>query len=117
RLSREGEPKNSGGRSMHGGEIALVPPADSQFPTHQNVIMGNTCLYGATGGSLYAAGTAGERLAVRNSGARCVVEGLGDHGCEYMTGGVVVVLGATGRNFRAGLSGGIASRDDHTRDL
>ncbi|MFN8569693.1 MAG: glutamate synthase subunit alpha, partial [Kouleothrix sp.] len=79
-----------------------------RYATHENTIIGNTVLYGATGGELFAAGRAGERFAVRNSGAVAVVEGLGDHGCEYMTGGAVLVLGSTGRNFAAGMTGGIA---------
>ena len=82
--------------------------ADATFEPHKNIIVGNVALYGATGGELYACGVAGERFAVRNSGARAVVEGVGDHGCEYMTGGVVVVIGDTGYNFAAGMSGGIA---------
>src|SRR5260370_38715120 len=94
---------------MSGGETVMWPPEGPAFPSHENTIIGNTCLYGATGGSLYAAGCAGERFAVRNSGANAVLEGLGDHGCEYMTGGLVVVLGRTGRNFGAGMSGGLAS--------
>ncbi|MBI3319190.1 MAG: glutamate synthase subunit alpha, partial [Candidatus Omnitrophica bacterium] len=85
------------------------------FAWHKNAIIGNTCLYGATGGYLYAAGRAGERFAVRNSGAIAVVEGLGDHGCEYMTGGIVVVLGPTGRNFAAGMTGGRAYVLDRDR--
>jgi glutamate synthase (ferredoxin) len=85
----------------------LVPPAGAGDPAAK-VILGNTCLYGATGGELYALGRAGERFAVRNSGARAVVEGTGDHCCEYMTGGVVVVLGSTGRNIAAGMTGGVA---------
>jgi glutamate synthase domain-containing protein 3 len=93
---------------MSGGRIILVPPPGATFVPHENIIVGNTVLYGATGGEVYINGVAGERFAVRNSGATAVVEGLGDHGCEYMTGGVVVVLGATGHNFAAGMSGGIA---------
>jgi glutamate synthase (ferredoxin) len=85
----------------------VVPPAGVQDPGNQ-VILGNTCLYGGTGGELYALGRAGERFAVRNSGVRTVVEGAGDHCCEYMTGGVVVVLGSTGRNVAAGMTGGVA---------
>ncbi len=103
-----GEAQDYVGKGMAGGEIAVLPPAGTTRAPNGNVIVGNTVLYGATGGSLYAAGKAGERLAVRNSGARAVVEGCGDHGCEYMTGGVVVVLGRTGRNFGAGMSGGVA---------
>jgi glutamate synthase domain-containing protein 3 len=108
RLVLTGEAQDYVGKGMHGGEIVLMAPSESPFAGHSSVIVGNTVLYGATGGSLYAAGRAGERLGVRNSGARVVVEGCGDHGCEYMTGGVVVVLGETGRNFGAGMSGGVA---------
>jgi glutamate synthase domain-containing protein 3 len=93
---------------MAGGEIVIRPPEAFAGVTHRNVILGNTALYGATGGRLLASGRAGERFAVRNSGATAVVEGVGDHGCEYMTGGVVVVLGPVGRNFAAGMTGGVA---------
>ncbi len=86
----------------------MRPPADAGFLAEENVVVGNTVLYGATSGKAFFRGLAGERFAVRNSGAAAVVEGVGDHGCEYMTGGVVVVLGRTGRNFAAGMSGGIA---------
>jgi glutamate synthase (ferredoxin) len=103
-----GEANDYVGKGMAGGEICVRPRAEARYATHENTIIGNTVLYGATGGALYAAGRAGERFAVRNSGAVAVVEGLGDHGCEYMTGGVVLVLGATGRNFGAGMSGGLA---------
>ena len=96
------------GKGLAGGEIVIRPPDEAAYVWHHNVILGNTALYGATGGELYAAGRAGERFAVRNSGARAVVEGVGDHGCEYMTGGAVVVLGKTGRNFGAGMTGGVA---------
>jgi glutamate synthase (NADPH/NADH) large chain len=85
-----------------------MPPADAKLVTHENIIVGNTVLYGATSGECYLSGVAGERFAVRNSGAIAVVEGVGDHGCEYMTGGMVIVLGQTGRNFAAGMSGGVA---------
>ena len=85
-----------------------MPPAEAKLVTHENIIVGNTVMYGATAGECYFSGVAGERFAVRNSGATAVVEGLGDHGCEYMTGGMVVVLGQTGRNFAAGMSGGVA---------
>jgi glutamate synthase domain-containing protein 3 len=95
-------------KGMSGGRIIVVPPPEAGFLPHRNVISGNVVLYGATGGELYLYGTAGERFAVRNSGAKAVVEGVGDHGCEYMTGGVVVVLGHTGNNFAAGMSGGVA---------
>jgi len=101
-------------KGMAGGRITIVPPPDAGFLPHKNVIAGNVVMYGATGGELYLYGTAGERFAVRNSGAKAVVEGLGDHGCEYMTGGVVVVLGLTGNNFAAGMSGGVAYVYDET---
>lgn len=107
-LTLEGEAQDYVGKGMYGGEIVVRPNADLSLAPHDNVIIGNTAMYGATGGSLFAAGGAGERLCVRNSGGRAVVEGCGDHGCEYMTGGVVVVLGETGRNFGAGMSGGVA---------
>jgi len=103
-----GEGQDYLGKSMNGGEIVVRPPEEARFVSHQNVIMGNTALYGATGGRLFAAGLAGERFAVRNSGAVAVVEGAGEHCCEYMTGGTVVVLGETGRNFGAGMTGGEA---------
>ncbi|EKE83905.1 glutamate synthase large subunit [Idiomarina xiamenensis] len=96
------------GKGMAGGLLVLKPQAGVAYASHQAIIMGNTCLYGATGGRLFAAGCAGERFAVRNSGATAVVEGIGDHGCEYMTGGVVAILGATGINFGAGMTGGFA---------
>jgi glutamate synthase (NADPH/NADH) large chain/glutamate synthase (ferredoxin) len=96
------------GKSMTGGQIILTPPPVASFSAHENTILGNTVLYGATGGQLYAAGCAGERFAVRNSGALAVVEGVGAHACEYMTGGIVVVLGETGQNFGAGMSAGVA---------
>ncbi len=86
----------------------VSPPLDAGYPAERNIIVGNVALYGATAGEAYFRGLAGERFAVRNSGAKAVVEGIGDHGCEYMTGGVVVVLGPTGQNFAAGMSGGIA---------
>ncbi len=96
------------GKGLSGGIVAVRPPADAHFPAGENVIAGNVALYGATSGRAFLAGLAGERFAVRNSGALAVVEGVGDHGCEYMTGGRVAVLGATGINFAAGMSGGIA---------
>ncbi|WP_457621565.1 glutamate synthase large subunit [Persephonella sp.] len=96
------------GKGMTGGLIVLKPPKEFKGNPHENVIMGNTCLYGATGGQLFASGIAGERFAVRNSGATAVVEGVGDHGCEYMTNGTVVILGKTGVNFGAGMTGGVA---------
>lgn len=96
------------GKGMAGGKLVLSPPANSRFASKETPIMGNTCLYGATGGKLFASGCAGERFAVRNSGAYTVIEGAGDHCCEYMTGGAVAVLGATGHNFGAGMTGGFA---------
>lgn len=108
RLILHGEANDYVGKGMSGGEIVLAPPVDARFAAHENVILGNTVLYGATGGQLFAAGRAGERFAVRNSGALAVVEGVGAHGCEYMTGGLVIILGDTGRNFAAGMSAGAA---------
>jgi glutamate synthase (ferredoxin) len=102
-----GEANDYVGKGLNGGRLTVVPPAGGHNPGSQ-VILGNTCLYGATGGELFALGRAGERFGVRNSGARTVVEGAGDHCCEYMTGGVVVVLGSTGRNVAAGMTGGVA---------
>jgi glutamate synthase (NADPH/NADH) large chain len=105
------------GKGMAGGRIIIRPAAAATYQARDTVIIGNTCLYGATGGQLYAAGQAGERFAVRNSGATAVVEGVGDHCCEYMTGGVVVVLGGSGVNFGAGLTGGFAYVLDMDRDF
>lgn len=104
----EGDANDYVGKGMAGGKIVLTPPKVSKFKSHLTSIMGNTCLYGATGGKLFAAGKAGERCGVRNSGAHVVVEGAGDHCCEYMTGGVITVLGETGVNFGAGMTGGFA---------
>jgi glutamate synthase domain-containing protein 2/glutamate synthase domain-containing protein 1/glutamate synthase domain-containing protein 3 len=103
-----GDANDGLGKGLSGGRIVVQTPPGSPFEPHENVIVGNTVLYGATSGEAFINGLAGERFAVRNSGVRAVVEGVGDHGCEYMTGGVVVVLGQTGRNFAAGMSGGIA---------
>ena len=108
RLILSGEANDYVGKSMTGGQIIIAPPPDASFAAHQNTILGNTALYGATGGQFFAAGRAGERFAVRNSGALAVVEGVGAHGCEYMTEGLVVVLGETGQNFGAGMSAGVA---------
>jgi glutamate synthase domain-containing protein 2/glutamate synthase domain-containing protein 1/glutamate synthase domain-containing protein 3 len=108
RLILNGEANDYVGKSMTGGQIIIAPPSDAPYASEENTILGNTILYGATGGQLFAAGRAGERFAVRNSGAVAVVEGVGDHGCEYMTGGMVVVLGETGQNFAAGMSNGVA---------
>jgi glutamate synthase (NADPH/NADH) large chain len=116
-LVLEGDANDYVGKGLSGGMLAIRPPTRSRFKAHENVIVGNTCLYGATSGRAYFAGRAGERFAVRNSGAIAVVEGLGDHGCEYMTGGTVVVLGPTGRNFAAGMSGGIAFVLDDEEEL
>lgn len=107
-LILHGEANDYVGKGMTGGQIVISPPVEAGFAAHQNAILGNTVLYGATGGQLFAAGQAGERFAVRNSGALAVVEGVGAHACEYMTGGVVVVLGETGPNFGAGMSAGVA---------
>jgi glutamate synthase domain-containing protein 2/glutamate synthase domain-containing protein 1/glutamate synthase domain-containing protein 3 len=107
-LTLVGEANDYVGKGLSGGVLTLRPPEDSGFVAEHNVIAGNTVLYGATSGRAFFRGLAGERFAVRNSGATAVVEGVGDHGCEYMTGGVVVVLGPTGRNFAAGMSGGVA---------
>jgi glutamate synthase (NADPH/NADH) large chain len=104
----QGDANDYVGKGMAGGKLVLRAPKGAPYNTHASVIMGNTCLYGATGGKLFASGLAGERFAVRNSGARSVVEGVGDHGCEYMTGGAVAVLGPSGVNFGAGMTGGFA---------
>jgi len=105
------------GKGMAGGRLVIRPHAESDFVTRDAAIIGNTCLYGATGGTLYAAGQAGERFGVRNSGATAIVEGIGDHGCEYMTGGCIVVLGGTGINFGAGMTGGAAYVLDEKREF
>jgi glutamate synthase (ferredoxin) len=108
RLVLDGEANDYVGKGLGGGEVIIRPPKGSVFSSHENVIMGNAVLYGATSGKLFAAGRAGERFAVRNSGATAVVEGTGDHACEYMTGGTVAILGETGRNFGAGMTNGVA---------
>jgi len=108
RLVLTGEANDYVGKGMSGGEIVVRPSTRHRFEAHHNSIIGNTCLYGATGGKLFVNGCGGERFAVRNSGALAVVEGIGDHGCEYMTGGTIVVLGDTGKNFGAGMTGGLA---------
>jgi glutamate synthase domain-containing protein 3 len=105
-LHLEGAANDYVGKGLSGGKITVDTPRDAAFVASQNIIAGNVALYGATGGEAYFNGMAGERFAVRNSGAMAVVEGVGDHGCEYMTGGVVVILGKTGKNFGAGMSGG-----------
>ncbi|MFN8522682.1 MAG: glutamate synthase large subunit [Chloroflexota bacterium] len=117
RLVLEGEANDYVGKGLCGAEIVVTPPASARFQPEDNVIVGNTVLYGATSGRLFASGRGGERFAVRNSGATAVVEGVGDHGCEYMTGGTVVVLGPTGRNFAAGMTNGAAFVLDEERLL
>jgi len=104
----EGDVNDYCGKGLSGGKVIVAPPREATFQAEANIIAGNVCLYGATAGELYLRGIASERFCVRNSGAKAVVEGIGDHGCEYMTGGVAVILGRTGRNFAAGMSGGIA---------
>jgi glutamate synthase domain-containing protein 3 len=116
-LTLEGEANDYAGKGLSGGRIVVYPPRKSQFRPEENIIVGNVVLYGATSGEAYFRGRAGERFAVRNSGAAAVVEGVGDHGCEYMTKGVVVVLGSCGRNFAAGMSGGIAYVLDERGDF
>ncbi|GAC1450995.1 MAG: hypothetical protein NVSMB70_19710 [Chamaesiphon sp.] len=107
-LTLEREANDYVGKGMHGGEIIIKPAVGTTYDPSQSVIVGNTCLYGATGGILFANGLAGERFAVRNSKGQAVIEGAGDHCCEYMTGGVIVVLGKVGRNVGAGMTGGLA---------
>ncbi|MGB3779305.1 MAG: glutamate synthase subunit alpha, partial [Tunicatimonas sp.] len=108
RLELEGEANDYFGKGLSGSELIVYPHRTATFVAEQNMIIGNVAFYGATGGEAFIRGLAGERFAVRNSGVQAVVEGIGDHGCEYMTGGTVVVLGKTGRNFAAGMSGGMA---------
>ncbi len=107
-IELEGDANDYVGKGLSGGRLIVYPPRQSSFAPEENILIGNVCLYGATGGEAFFRGRAAERFCVRNSGARTVIEGVGDHGCEYMTGGRVVVLGPTGRNFAAGMSGGIA---------
>jgi len=107
-LALFGDANDYVGKGLSGGVLAVRPPVAAGFAPERNVVAGNTLIYGATAGKAFFRGLVGERFAVRNSGAVAVVEGVGDHGCEYMTGGVVVVLGPTGRNFAAGMSGGVA---------
>ncbi|MBD2012562.1 glutamate synthase large subunit [Microcoleus sp. FACHB-53] len=116
-LELEGDANDYLGKGLSGGKIILYPPVASTFVAEENIIAGNVAFYGATGGEAYIRGMAGERFCVRNSGVNTVVEAVGDHGCEYMTGGKVVVLGATGRNFAAGMSGGVAYILDETGDF
>ena len=107
-LELAGDANDYVGKGLSGGRLVIYPPAGSSFVPEENILIGNVALYGATGGEAFFRGRAAERFAVRNSGAHTVIEGVGDHGCEYMTGGRVVILGPTGRNFAAGMSGGIA---------
>jgi glutamate synthase (ferredoxin) len=116
-LTLEGDANDYFGKGLSGGRLVVYPPAGSGFRAEENIVIGNVALYGATGGEAFIRGIAGERFAVRNSGAAAVVEGVGDHGCEYMTRGRVVVLGRTGRNFAAGMSGGIAYVIDEDGDF
>jgi glutamate synthase domain-containing protein 3 len=116
-LTLEGEANDYVGKGLSGGKLIIYPPRNSGFVAEENILIGNVCLYGATSGEAFFNGMAGERFAVRNSGATAVVEGVGDHGCEYMTKGLVVVLGRTGRNFAAGMTGGIAFVLDQAGDF
>jgi glutamate synthase (ferredoxin) len=116
-LKLSGDANDYLGKGLSGGTIVVYPPAGSTFKAEENIITGNVAFYGATSGSAYIRGMAGERFCVRNSGAIAVVEGIGDHGCEYMTGGTVAVLGRTGRNFAAGMSGGVAYVLDEQGDF
>jgi glutamate synthase domain-containing protein 3 len=116
-LELEGDANDYVGKGLSGGRIIAYPPKTSSFLPEESILVGNVVLYGATTGEAFLNGIAGERFAVRNSGATAVVEGVGDHGCEYMTNGTVVVLGSTGRNFAAGMSGGIAYVYDDQGDF
>jgi len=116
-LELEGDTNDYLGKGLSGGRLIVYPPAGSTFKAEDNIIAGNVALYGATRGEVFIRGMAGERFGVRNSGVHTVVEAIGDHGCEYMTGGRVVVLGATGRNFAAGMSGGVAYILDEAGDF
>jgi len=116
-LELEGDANDYVGKGLSGGRVIVYPPRASTFLPEENILIGNVALYGATSGEAYFNGMGGERFAVRNSGAVAVVEGLGDHGCEYMTNGTVVVLGKCGRNFAAGMSGGIAYVLDEKGDF
>ncbi|MCM1119852.1 MAG: glutamate synthase large subunit [bacterium] len=116
-LELVGDSNDYFGKGLSGGKLVVYPPKGSRFKAEENIIIGNVALYGATSGKAFINGVAGERFCVRNSGARAVVEGVGDHGCEYMTGGCVVVLGRTGKNFAAGMSGGVAYVLDEGNDL
>ena len=116
-LRLEGDGNDYVGKGLSGGKLVIYPSPDAKFKAEDNIIVGNVGLYGATSGEVYIRGGAGERFAVRNSGAQAVVESIGDHGCEYMTGGRVVVLGRAGRNFGAGMSGGVAYVFDEHGDF
>ena len=116
-LELEGDSNDYFGKGLSGGELVVYPPKSSRFRQDTNIVIGNVALYGATSGSAYICGTAGERFCVRNSGANAVVEGCGDHGCEYMTGGKALILGSVGKNFAAGMSGGVAYVLDEDNDL
>jgi glutamate synthase domain-containing protein 3 len=116
-LTLEGEANDYVGKGLSGGRIVVYPPRGSRFAPEENTLIGNVALYGATSGEAFFNGVAGERFAVRNSGATAVVEGVGDHGCEYMTNGLVAVLGSCGRNFAAGMSGGVAYVFDEQGDF
>ena len=116
-LELVGDSNDYFGKGLSGGKLVVYPPKNSTFDAGNNIIIGNVALYGATSGKAFINGVAGERFCVRNSGATAVVEGVGDHGCEYMTGGRVVVIGKTGKNFAAGMSGGVAYVLDEERDL
>src|SRR5208283_4441762 len=116
-LELEGDANDYVGKGLSGGTLIVYPPRASTFLPEENIVIGNVALYGATSGEAFLNGMAGERFAVRNSGATAVVEGLGDHGCEYMTNGTVVVIGKVGRNFAAGMSGGIAYVLDEKGDF
>jgi glutamate synthase domain-containing protein 3 len=116
-ITLEGEANDYVGKGLSGGRLIVYPPRDSSFAAEENILIGNVALYGATSGEVFFNGVAGERFAVRNSGSTAVVEGVGDHGCEYMTNGLVLVLGSCGRNFAAGMSGGIAYVFDQAGDF
>ena len=116
-MKLEGDANDYLGKGLSGGKLILYPPKGSTFVAEENIITGNVAFYGATGGEAYIRGLAGERFCVRNSGVRAVVEGVGDHACEYMTGGKAVIIGPTGRNFAAGMSGGIAYVLDEAGDF
>jgi glutamate synthase domain-containing protein 3 len=116
-MTLEGDANDYVGKGLSGGRLIVYAPKQSRFAAEENILIGNVVLYGATGGEAFFSGVAGERFAVRNSGATAVVEGVGDHGCEYMTNGLVVVLGSCGRNFAAGMSGGIAYVFDEKGDF